>query len=181
MFRKLAFLLAVLCIGMVPVANAAGLVATPASTTVTYASAESLTISVDTSTLALSTTQQTIHTTTTWSLTSGRTAVQVIASFNVGAGAALNGTNAGDTILSSNVLGQGLSAEQNCDSPVPVGSYFASVGYGPVCDLVQNTAITSANMSGTSTNPFKIRISPSAVVTPDPGYTGTLFFFAAAM
>jgi hypothetical protein len=168
---------------LAPVANAtAPLVATNASTAVTYSSSESITLSTDTATLALSTTQQTIHVTVAWALATGRVAVQSAASFNVAAGAALTGTGS-DSILSSNVLGQGVSAEESCDTPVASfpGSYFLASGFGPICDMVNNVAITGANMTGTNTAPFKIRISPTAVVTPDQNYTGTLFFYAAAM
>ncbi len=176
-----AMLVAVLFIFAPVVGAQPPLVATPVSTTVTYSSAESLTLSIDTATLALTTSQQAVHLTVSWALSSGRTVVQTAASFNVAAGAALTGTGS-DSISSTDILGQGLSAEENCDTPVSnfPGSYFASAGYGPICDEIQNIAITGANQTGTNTSPFKIRVSPSATIVPD-SYTGTLFFYAGAM
>jgi len=179
-FKTVLALLVASAFIFAPIADAGVLTATPASTAVSYSSAESLTISVDTATLALSQVQQTVHTTTTWSLAAGRTAAQVAASFNVAAGNALTGLVAGNAILSSNVFGQGLSSEESCNTPPTAGSIFFAQGYGAICDMIQNTTITAANMSGTATMPFKIRINPAAVITPDT-YSGTLFFFAVSM
>jgi hypothetical protein len=178
-YRKMLAVLAACAFLFAPVAPLANaqILSPTISTTVTYSQGESLTVSTDTPSLALTTSPQAIHVTASWSLSSARSNVMIVATFN-SPSTALTGL-AGNTITTAEVLGQGLDSEQPCNEAPPAGSYFAANGYNNMCDTVINSNTTGNEVSSV-TKPFEIRISPSAAINPD-SYTGTLLFVGAAM
>lgn len=169
--RKFAGLLAAFALLFSPLASATDLISTPATTTLSYTQGETISVSVDTPALTLTTTQQTINVTTNWNLASSR--LQVVTAAYFSSSSAL--TAGSNVIPTSAILGQGLNAEEPCNSMLTI---FAE-SYPNGCDeVLQKTSLTGA-YSGTSTNAFKIRLSPSAVV-PAGVYSGTLNFVAIA-
>jgi hypothetical protein len=177
----LAFVLAVCA---VPVNAQAVLTSTVGTSTLTYAVAETLTVSGIPGALSFTPCSggvctQTLNVTTTWQLASTRTRVAMNLFFTNPAQAMSDG--AGDFITAANINANINGSSYSGCNRAPDSILTGVIPANAACNVGQSVNITAANLASTKTDAFTLQI-PSVALQGIPAntYTGVISYVAGA-